>query len=205
MKRGLGHRRLAIALLACCATIVGRAQDGPPAPIDDPDAYAVYASLLPNEWTVTAAHAKRLVFLRETDAYSRCMPKGPSLETDWKTTVDAYRAANASVRFVREGFPLGLPYVVATKAEIDAAFHDDSVKPGLGLGWDGFYKRYPDSGGFLVVSAVGFNAEKTRAMAYIGHSCGSLCGGGTHHLLENVQGTWREVRPRDVQFCMWAS
>jgi hypothetical protein len=194
-----------VFLLACCATIVSRAQDAAPVPIDDSEAYAVYASLLPREWVVTAAHAKRLVFQREADAYLRCMPRGPSLETDWKTTVDSYRAANAGVRYVREGFPLLLPYVVVSRADIEAAFRDDSITTARGFGWDGFYQHYPDSGGYLMVSAVGFNAEKTRAMVYIGHSCGSLCGGGTHHLLEKADGAWQEVRPRDVQFCMWAS
>jgi len=43
-------------------------------------------------------------------------------------------------------------------------------------GWDGFYKRFQDSGGFIIVSAVGFNADKTQAIVYSGSSCGMLCG-----------------------------
>ena len=198
-----GARRwLPAAAVAMSLTVLVRAQDTAPRPIDDLEAYAVYASLLPDEWTVRDAHAKQLVFQRETDPYSRCMPSGAPMTTDWKQTVDAYRAENAGPRAMREGFGLGLPYVVISRADIQATFQDRAAP---NLGWDGFYKRFPDSGGYMMVSAVGFNADKTRAMAYIGHGCGSLCGGGTHHLLEKTDGRWREVRPRGVSFCMWAS
>jgi hypothetical protein len=60
-------------------------------------------------------------------------------------------------------------------------------------GWDGFYKRYLDSGGFIIVSPVGFNPDKTQAIVYSGSSCGSLCGRWSFHLLEKVAGKWREA------------
>lgn len=71
--------------------------------------------------------------------------------------------------------------------------------------WDQFYSRYPDSGGYVVFSAVGFNETKTRALVYIAHYCGNLCGGGSHHFMEKVDGRWRETRPKDVTMCMWIS
>ena len=30
--------------------------------------------------------------------------------------------------------------------------------------WEAFYKRYPESGGFIILSAVGFNKDQTRAI-----------------------------------------
>jgi hypothetical protein len=42
-------------------------------------------------------------------------------------------------------------------------------------------------------------------MVYMAHSCGSLCGGRTHHLLEKVEGVWREAKIPGVSNCMWAS
>ncbi|MEO7157279.1 MAG: hypothetical protein ABI039_06950, partial [Vicinamibacterales bacterium] len=92
--------------LAASLTLIYRAPVAAVQPtyIDDPESYAVYASLLSMEWTVAQGKAKTLVFQQ-------------------------------------------------------------------------------DSGGFMVISAVGFNAARTRAMVYMAHSCGSLCGGGTHHLL----------------------
>jgi hypothetical protein len=47
--------------------------------------------------------------------------------------------------------------------------------------------------------------SKKRAMVYMAHSCGSLCGGGTYHLLEKVEGVWREAKIPGVSNCMWES
>jgi hypothetical protein len=165
--------------------------------------YAVYASLLPNEWTVRVAHAKALVFQEETGTNLRCMPSGKPLEEDWRPVVESFRAENLKPRRLRTGFPLGTPYVVVASADITASFREMPNDPNLG--WGGFYKRYPDSGGFMVVSAVGFDPSRKRAMVYMAHSCGSLCGGGTYHLLEKVDGAWREARVPGVSNCGWVS
>ena len=50
-----------------------------PKPIDDTESYAVYAALLPSQWTVRVARAKILVFQQETTTYPRCMPSGTPL------------------------------------------------------------------------------------------------------------------------------
>jgi hypothetical protein len=171
--------------------------------VDDPEAYSVYASLLPAEWRFRVAHAKTLVFQQETGTNWKCMPSGKPLETDWKLVVDTFREENAGTRLLRTGFSLGIPYLAIPAAEIQASFHDVPNDPMLG--WTGFYKRYPDSGGYIVVSAVGFDPVKRRAMVYMAHSCGSLCGGGTHHLLEKVDGAWREAKIPGVSNCVWVS
>ena len=41
------------------------------------------------------------------------------------------------------------------------------------------------------VSAVGFSGDRTRALVYVGHHCGSLCGGGGYHLLVKRDGKWQ--------------
>ena len=76
------------------------------------------------------------------------------------------------------------PYLVVPRRDIMALFSK------TGGNWPEFYRRYPDSGGYVEVSAVGFDRAKTRAMVYMAHHCGGLCGGGTHHLLEKVDGAW---------------
>jgi hypothetical protein len=191
------------AFLAMSPTLLVMPQDSGATSVEDPEAYAVYASLLSNEWTVRVAHAKTLVFQEETGTNWRCLPSGKPLEEDWRALVDSLRSENAKPRRLRAGFPLGTPYLVVPSADITASFHD--VPNDLNFGWGGFYKRYPDSGGFMVVSAVGFDVSRKRAMVYMAHSCGSLCGGGTHHLLEKVDGAWREARLPGVSNCVWAS
>jgi hypothetical protein len=196
----IGVSFVTMVLLSC---VESKAQAVDARPVDDPEAYAVYASLLPTEWSVRVARAKRLVFQQETGTNWTCMSSGKPLETDWKAVVDSLRAENASVRQLRGGFQLGMPYVVVPAAEIKASFLDVPNDPMFG--WTGFYKRYPDSGGFIVASAVSFDSEKKRAMVYLAHSCGSRCGGGTHHLLEKVDGVWRAVALAGVSNCVWAS
>lgn len=189
-------------LCVACSAFADSAQNG--ASVDDPDAYAVYASLLPNEWTVTVAHARRLLFQRETTTNRECMPSGGLLETGWKPVLDNFRRENARVRRLRSGFPLGIAYDVAPAAEIKASFHAVAGDPDFG--WTGFTARYPDAGhSIMVASAVGFDPEKRQAIVYMAHSCGSLCGGGKYHYLEKVAGSWRETTLSGVTGCDWES
>ena len=96
-----------------------------------------------------------------------------------------------------------MPYVVVASADIRALFQPPTTS--ATLGWDGFYQKYPNSGGYVSVSAVAFDAPKRRAMVYMAHSCGGLCGGGTYHFLEKVGGVWRRARLAGVTNCMLAS
>ncbi len=43
----------------------------------------------------------------------------------------------------------------------------------------------------FVFSAVGFNADRSRAVVYVGHHCGMLCGMGTFAALTKSGGKWR--------------
>jgi len=55
------------------------------------------------------------------------------------------------------------------------------------------------------VSAVGFNREGTRALVYVGHNCGSLCGGGRYHFVVKKDGKWQVDREHDGISCLWAA
>jgi hypothetical protein len=56
------------------------------------------------------------------------------------------------------------------------------------------------------VSAVGFNKDHTRALVYVAHYCGGLCGGGTYHLMAKRNGKWEPDREfRGGPFCSWVS
>ena len=48
---------------------------------------------------------------------------------------------------------------------------------------------FPQSKGYFVLSAVGFNADQTQALLYVDHFCG-LCGHGGFVLLGKVDGRW---------------
>ena len=169
--------------------------------ISDPEAYAVYASLLPDHWLIAHGHAKSLVFQRETSTRSTCDPIGETANEVWRPVVEAFQSANAETRAVRAGEHLGVPYVVIPTREIRAIFeYSDTAWV-----WIDFLARFPGSRGYIEVSAVGFDEHKNRAMVYLAHYCGFLCGGGGYYYLEKSEGRWQKVMRGlgGVPFCAW--
>lgn len=55
--------------------------------------------------------------------------------------------------------------------------------------WGRIYKEY--GRGILTVSRPVFNKNFTKAYIRVGHSCGSLCGGGVDVSLEKINGRWK--------------
>lgn len=181
-------------------------QSGPTVPTDitDLEAYAVYRVVIMQDWPVRIAKAKRLVVARETVTHHECLPKGAPMSTEWRPVLDSYLSENVRVRRLRENQDLGLPHVLRPLEELIGFFRPP---PGgdFDKGWSRFYQLYPDSGGYMQVSAVGFDPSKTRALVYVAHFCGSLCGGGEHHLLLKGSDGWQQTKVKDVTSCKWMS
>jgi hypothetical protein len=57
-------------------------------------------------------------------------------------------------------------------------------------GWSGFYRRFPGSGGYAVISRVGFDSKNTIAMVYLGVHHGPLSGRGRIYVLSRENGKW---------------
>jgi hypothetical protein len=60
-------------------------------------------------------------------------------------------------------------------------------------GWKALYEKHPGAHGIWVISLPGINHQHDRALLYIGHSCGAMCGGGTVLLLSKESGSWKVV------------
>jgi hypothetical protein len=192
-----------LAVIAGAVTFCGfsaGAREARPPSLDDPEAYAVYSTLLRTEWSDRLAHSSEIVFQQETRNTWECMPSGKALEAAWKPVIESFQRENAAVRLLRPGLPLGIPYVVIPSAEIQARIHDVPESP-----WSGFYERYFDSAGYMVVSAVGFDAPKQHAMVYMANFCGRLCGRGANFFAEKIGGVWRAVAIPGVTSCFWSS
>jgi hypothetical protein len=190
---------VAIVLAAAAADLAGVQIPAAQTVIEDPEAYVVYAALIATEVPRRSDKAKQLVIQRETVVNKDCMVSGGALATDWKPVADDFKLQNARVRFILPDRDLHRPYVVVTQKDLLAFFSRN------GGSWPAFYKQYPDSGGYVEVSAVGFDRSKTQAMVYVSHYCGGLCGGGSYHLLEKSGGTWREADVPGISACMWIS
>jgi hypothetical protein len=69
-----------------------------------------------------------------------------------------------------------------------------------------FLESHPRSAVVLEVSAIGYNEDRSRALVYVGHYCGPLCGGGTYHMLAKKDGLWQlDTEFRGAPFCGWKS
>ena len=187
-----------VGMIAIAGTSSSRAPET--TVVQDPEAYRVYEAVFQREPPVTGAKATRVVVRAETVRNDRCGVSGPALREEWKSVIESFDRQNARPRVLLPGFALQPPYVLVTSAELDAlaagARRDEAW-------WGAFYQAFPDSGGFFEVSAVGFDERQTRAMAYVAHHCGGLCGSGKHHLLEKVGGRWRAARPEGLSQCQW--
>ena len=163
-----------------------------------PEAYEIYATLLTQKWPVTVAHAKNIIIRAETGTYDMCLkPEGESVAIVGPA-IDNFVEVNKKTWLLEKTIPMMQPYEFIYASELKSIF-----SPG-GPGWKGFDDKYADCGGFNIVSAVGFNADKTVAVVYISHSCGMLCGEGGFEVLQKKEGKWVELKWRGSS-CSWAS
>jgi hypothetical protein len=162
----------------------------------DPDAYAVYSIHLSGARPERRVVPAPLIIQATTESWDppNCFPE--PLKPEWEEVLAAYRRQNAKSWTVQRRLQLDAPYELVSKEAIRASFGPDA-------NWEAFDRAHPGSGGYIMLSAVGFNAAKTRAMFYAGYSCGNLCGAGTVHFFEKADGTWKRVTPMST--CAYVS
>jgi hypothetical protein len=163
---------------------------------EEASAYEVYAAILPSEWPLRVAHAKQLVIRRETTAYEMCLKPEREFEDKLGPAISDYVEVNKKQWWLQPKISIDQTYQF-----LEADNFSKIMKHG---GWDEYYREYPESGGLISLSAVGFNPDKTVAVVYMGHYCGPLCGGGTFHVLEKADGKWQPLKWKG-SFCSWVS
>jgi hypothetical protein len=169
-------------------------------PYNNPEAYKVYEALLPTDWTVTVAHARRLLIQAQTGSRPNfCLKPAPESAVLLQPIFDSFVTLIDTSWLLQPNFELSIPYEFASSEDLQAFFN-----PG-GTGWEGLAKRYPDSArSYIVLSPVAFNADKTIAVVNMSHSCGSLSGRAAFHVMEKKDGLWKSMRWRGTS-CAWAS
>jgi hypothetical protein len=56
--------------------------------------------------------------------------------------------------------------------------------------------------GLISFSAIGYSADRSLALVYVEHECGTDCGGGSPHVLKRVNKAWQEQK---VVVCRWVA
>jgi hypothetical protein len=168
-------------------------------PYDVDEAYKVYSAILPT------IGQNPLVIGTETQTPEICLqPLDAQSEKVLRPAIDNYLELNAVPWQLQKHFDINRHYEILAEEELKETFRNGmNGSPSMG-GWKTFYERHPDSGGLIELSAVGFNADKTIAVVFIGYHCGEECRGGEFRALENKGGKWQLLTGRGLwNHCVW--
>jgi hypothetical protein len=175
-----------ITLLAAAIAVI---QASPvPRPLMDNDAYAVYAVALATVRPERRVPPAPLIIQSETEHWDppNCFPE--PIKPEWREVLEDYRRQNAKRRIIEPRLQIDLPHQLLSKDALRAFLPEDK-RGSMEL----FDRTYPGAGGYLTLSAVGFSADRSRAMLYVSHFCGGLCGSGWFSFFEKINGRWQRT------------
>jgi hypothetical protein len=183
--------RKSIFLLATL-TLLLSVQTRPCQGEDKDEEYKVYSALL--KATHQADKPKTLVIIRTTSRNELVLPGSDdqkdilnSLSPLIEETLKNYNSQNSAEMELANKFGFTAKVALVDEKEINEIFR----QPGLQDSWKTFYQKYPDSGGFIKLSRVGFDVNASQALVYVSHYCGGLCASGTYYLLTKEKGEWK--------------
>jgi hypothetical protein len=168
---------------------------------EEKDSYEIYSILLrtelPSQWNITgwAIKQETQTFPHDgTITFSGCVKPPKDQESIYRPLIDDYVAKNRRLSVLERKFDLP-QYSLIGPADLKAIEQRSRVADGFPF----------NSSVIFHVSAVGFNRDGTRGLVYVGHHCGSLCGGGGYHFLVKKDGRWQVDREYGGMSCFWAS
>jgi hypothetical protein len=175
----------------------------PIAAYENPDAYAAYSAVLSmgGPWD----DSKTLVILKELPLKE--WPIGSARDAlqgdeefrgDFEGIFKSFEGANRQSLLLENQLAVHKPYQLVDSAELEAAFRGTTQTVHRD-GWEGFRQSFPNSNGYLILSAVGFNAEKTIAVVFVDYRCGGLCGTARYYILQKREKEWIRYSPRGLQ------
>lgn len=188
-----------LLLISIVSVSTPRAQSSSDAGVSDEE-YEIYSAVIkqmyvqPNtKQLVIEERTFRYDFGSENDEPWRDKRKGLTIDG---SAVEDYEARNSRQWLLNKAsFKLPVKANLVTDLDLKAIFHGNWGD----LEWINYYRRFPDSRGFVMLSRIGFNTEHTQALLYVGSRCGPRCGDIHFLLLEKANGTWttkKEIRKK---------
>ena len=170
----------------------------------DPEAYKVYAAVLPiDSWYWESSNT--MLILRDIPPREWPIggPRGAlrgndTFKSEFEPIFQSFDEANRVPMLLNSDLDLHRAHRFVTTAELDAAFAKGGRAQG-GNGWEGFRQRFPNSTGYVILSVVGFNSDRTKAVVYVEHRCGNLCGEAHFYVLQKRDGLWVRYFPSDLE------
>lgn len=149
----------------------------------------VIANRTESDWNDGDIEADKPVSWKKVSRYLHKEARGLQM-----STLDSFRDANTHPALFSHSFHLPVTYELLDKAEFDAIFQK-------GGWWKDYYRKYPDSQGFLRLSRVGFGAGGKQAVFYVKNQCGGKCGTGSYVVMENIDSGWKVTK----EILIWIS
>ena len=178
-------------------------QSNPDAGVSDEE-YEIYSSIIKQFYV--EPKTKQVIIEERTFRYDfgvandepwreKSKKKGESID---ESAADDYETKNGSKWLLnKNSFKLPVKMSLITDNDLKAIFHGSWGD----LEWINYYRRFPESRGFVMLSRVGFNTERTQALMYVGSRCGPHCGDIHFLLLEKANGIWsikKEIRRKSL-------
>ncbi|MEM7145204.1 MAG: hypothetical protein AAF591_08705 [Verrucomicrobiota bacterium] len=92
---------------------------------------------------------------------------------------------------IREMWKLDVGHVGFDEVLMSEVFLENSDK--VDLGWDTFYKMFPNASGLITLSRPGFSEDGSIGIIYMGVSGGALAGHGRLYVVERRDGRWEDA------------
>ena len=156
--------------------------------LDESD-YRLYSlvmeELFPEPENLVVIQPTMAVSPSRANDYMQSMKEGyPEMDT---TLFSGYIQANDSVYYFENKFSVAPRQVILVSlVEIQHIFNYEEFN----TGWEEFYRRYPNSGGTLSFSRIGYNTDNTQAMMELGNKYDGLGGQGYMIFLKFTDGEW---------------
>ena len=199
-----------LSFLICCAlapaTNLVSQKDKIPV-YDDDSGYEVYSAILPFHYSDRTTRPSSIVIRQETvrsfgafvdmgSATTTCLRPEREFENIVGPAIADYLRVNKTRWCLKDRLKLTIPYQLIPFESLHSFIQKE--------GWDAFHKKHPESRGFIDLSAVGFNPDKTVAVVSVGKWCGDLCGEGYYYVLQKKEGKWIPLDWKG-QKCSWIS
>ena len=195
----IGFVVIAIILVGLSGSPV-RGQDGSNNGVSDEE-YEIYSAAIKQYYV--SDNAKLLVIVDRTFRYDFSDNEEPWKEKYKGLTIDRSTVDDFEARNVRPSLLTKAPFKVQGKFNVISDLDLKAIFHGTwgDFQWTTYYRRFPESRGFIMLSRVGFNTDHTQALLYIGSRCGPGCGDIHFLLLEKTNGTWttkKELKKKNM-------
>lgn len=155
----------------------------------------------------------KVTFLTDTGelTISQCDKLESVADADVTKAIANWKSINDETWLLADKFDLPMGHKVISAGELKESFERTpecktslSTPFGARCAWETFTERFPNAGGWIELSAVGFNPERNVAVVYISHRCGRLCGRGFAQVLRKRDGAWIPMKWA-IKGCGWMS